>query len=133
MNAKAGAESASYPLSQQGLAEAPIPPFVAAQIRCIAAEYRIERFQVEEQAVQGERVTMWCEGVPVLWLYQGGSSAWARIDGSYTTFERIDNSLLPTPPSPAEVWWLRFAGESEPTVLLVSCLTLVWGKVRGVH
>lgn len=131
MNANAGTGSVSYPLSEEGLAQALLPPFVAEKIRRIAAEYRIERFQVEKQTVQGERVTLWCEGIYVLWFYQSGSSAWAQVDGAYTTFERIEGALLPAPTSPEEVWWLRLAGESEPYVLEVSCLTLHWGKRKG--
>ena len=133
MNAKAGAGSASYPLSEEGLAQAPIPPFVAEKIRRIAAEYHIERFQVEKRTAQGERVTLWCEGIYLLWFYLTGSSAWAQVDGAYTTFERIEAPPFAAPTSPEEVWWLRLAGESEPSVLEVSCLTLVWGKAKGVH
>jgi hypothetical protein len=121
-----------YPLSEEGLAQAPLPPFVAEKIRRIAAEYRIERIQVEKRMVQGERVTLWCEGIYVLWFYQGGSAAWAQIDGAYTTFDRIPAALLPVQPSPEEVWWLRLTGESEAYVLEISCLTLHWGKARGI-
>jgi len=133
MYTDAGAQSASYPLSEEGLLSSGLPPFVAEKIRRIALEHHIERFQVEQHPAQGERVTLWCEGIAALWFYLGGSAAWANLDGAYTTFDRIPDALLPVPPPPEEVWWLRLAGESEPSVLEVSCLTLVWWEAKGVH
>lgn len=129
-----GAEgAATYPLSEEGLAQASLPPFVTAKIRRVAAEYVIECFQVEKHTAQGERVTLWCEGIYALWFYLGGSAAWANIDGAYTTFDRIPDALRIASHSPDEVWWLRLSGGSEPYVLEVEHLTLRWGEVKGTH
>jgi hypothetical protein len=133
VDTQTGAGYATYPLSDEGLAQASLPPFVAEKIRRVAAQYRIGRFQVEKRTAQGERVTLWCEGIYALWFYLGGASAWANIDGAYTTFDRIPSLLLPQDPSPDEVWWLRLSGEGEPYILEVSCLTLTYGEVKGIH
>jgi hypothetical protein len=128
MYTDAGAPSASYSLSEEGLLSSGLPPFVADKIRRVATEHPIVRFQVEQRTAQGERVTLWCETVSALWFYQGGSAAWANVDGAYTTFDRIPDTLRQPPPPTDEVWWLRLSGEREPYVLEVSCLTLRWGK-----
>ncbi len=125
--------AATYPLSEEGLAQASLPPFVTEKIRRIAAEYVIDRFQVEKHTAQGERVTLWCEGIDALWFYLGGSAAWANIDGAYTTFDRIPDALRIASPSPDELWWLRLSGESQPYVLEVAHLALHWGEVKGTH
>lgn len=130
-NTDSGARGAIYPLSEEGLRQSGLPPFVQEKVRRIATVYRIEGLRVEEHAGLGERVTLWSETAPELWFYQGGAAAWANTRGAYTTFDRIAGDLLPPSPSPDEVWWLRLAGEEEPYTLEATHLTLRWGEVKG--
>jgi hypothetical protein len=132
-NTDSGTAGAVSPITEEGLAQSGLPPFVQEKVRRIAAAYRVEGVRVEEHAAQGECVTLWSETAPELWFYQHGAAAWASTCGAYTTFDRIEPDQLPPSPSPDEVWWLRLAGEEEPYLLEATHLLLRWGEVKGAH